>query len=522
MRVSRTWRDDRRNRGLPALLATAALAAAFAGVATHDGDGDHTAYASRHHERPDTVVTVGPSTVGHPIPSGFVGLSLEYSAVPWYTGTDAGAVNPVFEQLIRNLSPGQSPVLRIGGDSTDTTWVPTPGIPRPAGVSYSLSPTWLATTAALARDLRARMIMGIDLEAGVPALAAAEARAFVARFGPRALRAFEISNEAPRYNTIPWYRRGPGHLVYARRPSYDFGDFNREFATVAGRLPAGVPIAGPTLGGPGWMPYLEKFIASEPRLGLLTFHTYPFNRCFTPVNSPTYPSLSKLLSLDGSRGFAPAIEGYLATARRHRLPFRIDEMNSVACGGKRGISDTFASALWALDSTFEMARLGVSGVNFHMFPGASYILFSFRREGAGQWVARVMPEYYGLLMFAQAAPPGSRLLSTAVRGARTVRAWATRATGGTVRAVLINDDVHRRHVFLVRGLSSNARADVIRLSAPSVRANGGVTLGEQRFGLTRTGKLSEAPEAEPVGSSHGRLVVTLGPASAALLTVRRG
>ncbi len=519
MRASRTRRDDRRARGLPALISTALLVAVFAGVAAYNSEGDHTAYASRHHQQADTVVTIGHDTVGHPIPSGFVGLSLEYSAVPWYTGTNAEAVNPVFEQLIRNLAPGQSPVLRIGGNSTDTTWVPTPGITRPAGVSYSLSPTWLATTAALARDLRARLIMGIDLEAGVPALAVAEARAFVARFG-RTLRAFEISNEAPRYNTIPWYHRGPGQLVYARRPSYDFDAFNREFATVARRLPTGVPIAGPTLGGPGWMTNLEQFIDGEPRLGLITYHTYPFNRCRTPLDSPTYPSLPKLLSPTGSRGFAPAIRGYVAIARRHHLPFRIGEINSVACGGKTGVSDTFASALWALDSTFELARAGVSGVNFHMFPGAKYVLFSFRLQH-GQLVAQVRPEYYGLLMFTQAAPPGSRLVRTAVRGASAVRAWATRANGGTVRVVLINDDLHRRHVFLVRGFSGEGRGDVIRLTAPSAHATGGVTLGEQRFGLTSTGKLG-APEREPVGSSPGRYVVSLGPASAALLTVPRG
>jgi hypothetical protein len=365
------------------------------------------------------------------------------------------------------------------------------------------------------------MIMGIDLEAGVPALAVAEARALKARLGSRALRAFEISNEAPRYPNIPWYHRGPGEPVLARPPSYDFGAFNREFMTVARRLPPGVPIAGPTLGGPGWMTNLEQFIDGEQRLGLVTFHTYPFNRCFTPLNSPTYPSLRKLLSVTGSRGFAPAIRGYLEIARRHHLPFRIDEINSVACGGKTGVSDTFASALWALDATFEMARLGVSGVNFHMFPGAKYILFSFRQD-KGQWVAEVRPEYYGLLMFAQAAPAGAQLLSTTVRGGPAVRAWATRGVGGTVRVVLINDDLRKRHVFLVRGFPRSASGEVIRLTASSARATGGVSIGEQSFGPTRTGRLSAPPEPEPVAASHGRYALTLGPASAALLTIPRG
>lgn len=490
----------------------------LAGFVGYDGGHGHTAYAERHREPADTVVTVTDTTVGPPIPSGFVGLSIEYPALRWYTGTAPNAVNPAFEQLIRNLAPGQAPVLRIGGDSTDTTWVPTPGIAQPGGVRTSLSAGWLATAKTLADDLHARLIMGIDLEAGVPALAVAEARAFLKQLGPRALRAFEISNEAPRYNNIPWYNRGPGKPVLARPPSYGFDDFSREFAGVARQLPPGVPIAGPTLGGPEWMAHLGQFIASEPRLGLVTFHLYPFNRCFTPVNSPTYPSIPKLLSDAGSRGFAPQVSQYLRIARGHGLPFRVDEINSVACGGKRGISDTFAAALWALDSTFELARIGVSGVNFHEFPGAWYILFSFRRPD-GQWVARVYPEYYGLMLFAQAAPPGSRLLQTAVDGAPTVRAWTTRATDGTRRVVLINDDLRARHVFLVRGLPPGARAEVIRLLAPSVHATGGVTLGEQRFGLTRTGKLSAPPEQEPISSDGGNYEITLGPTSAAMLTV---
>jgi hypothetical protein len=500
------------------LLVTALLAGIIGGLVAYNGNGGHTAYADRHHERPDTVVTVGDATVGHPIPSGFVGLSIEYPALSWYTGRDPNAVNPVFEQLIRNLAPGQAPVLRIGGDSTDTTWVPTPGVAQPGGVLTSLTARWLATAKKLADDLHARLIMGINLEAGVQALAVAEGRALLRSLGPGALRAFEISNEAPRYNNIPWYHRAPGEPVLARPPSYGFTAFNREFAGVAGRLPPSVPVAGPTLGGPEWMAHLSRFIAGKPRLGLITFHLYPFNRCFTPLNSPTYPSIPKLLSAAGSRGFAPQLSQYVAIARRHGLPFRVDEINSVACGGKRGISNTFAAALWALDSTFELARLGVSGVNFHQFPGAWYILFSFRRPG-GRWVARVYPEYYGLMLFAQAAPPRSRLLRTTIHGSRWARAWTTRAPDGTVRVVLINDDLHKRHVFLVRGLAPGAHGEVIRLLAPGVRATGDVTLGEQRFGPTRTGQLSAPPEQEPVASDRGRYEIALGPTSAAMLTV---
>ena len=51
-------------------------------------------------------------------------------------------------------------------------------------------------------------------------------------------------------------------------------------------------------------------------------------------------------------------------------------MNAVSCGGVRGVSDTFASALWALDTLFEFSRVGVDGVNFHTVPNTINELIS--------------------------------------------------------------------------------------------------------------------------------------------------
>lgn len=75
------------------------------------------------------------------------------------------------------------------------------------------------------------------------------------------------------------------------------------------------------------------------------------------------------------------------------------------------MSDTFASALWVLDTLFNMARVGVDGVNIHTFRKAVYQPFSFTHSRGG-WRAHVEPMYYGMLMFARAAPTGSRLLPT--------------------------------------------------------------------------------------------------------------
>ena len=56
---------------------------------------------------PTTVLTVGPPATSRPIPPGFLGLSLEYVAIPAYAGTNPASVDPVFVQLIRHLAGGQ-------------------------------------------------------------------------------------------------------------------------------------------------------------------------------------------------------------------------------------------------------------------------------------------------------------------------------------------------------------------------------------------------------------------------------
>ena len=120
-------------------------------------------------------------------------------------------------QLLRNLDPGQAPVLRIGGDSTDGTWWPIRGVIPPGGINYGLTNGWMRTTQALAADLGAKLILGINLAAGRPALAAAEGRALRPGDRPRATStALEIGNEPDLYGAFPWYADRRGHVYFAR------------------------------------------------------------------------------------------------------------------------------------------------------------------------------------------------------------------------------------------------------------------------------------------------------------------
>jgi Glycosyl hydrolase family 79 C-terminal beta domain len=463
------------------------------------------------------VPTAGEFAHGPAIPSGFLGLSLEYSAIEAYAGDDPTAIDPVFEQLIRNLTPGQRPVLRIGGDSTDWTWWPVAGLAPAPGITFTITPQWLMVTRALSAGLGARLILGINLAADNRTLAAAEARALLGGIGSGYVQALEIGNEPELYGAFAWYRTPDGRIVTARPPGYDFTAFTRDFTSFGDALPR-VALAGPAISGTGWFPDLSQFAGAEPALKLLTVHRYPLQNCFSGPGLSRYPTIGHLLSNAVSTGLANALAPYATVAHQHGLPMRIDELNSVSCGAEPRVSDTFAAALWALDALFELAHAGVDGVNIHTFPGAGYELFKLSRLD-GHWRAAVAPEYYGLVMFAQAAPPGSRLVRIgSAKG--PVKIWATRAPSGQVRIVMINKDPLRAHVVSLQSGAVTGTASLERLQAPNPAASTSVTLGGQSFGSeTGTGSLPQPSRTAVHRSAGHAYVVSLPAASAALLTL---
>jgi hypothetical protein len=503
----------RRHR-LPA-AATAALVLVVAIVALAGGSSPNKPQAL---PRNAQLLLVGPPAPVQPIRPGFLGLSFEYRAIEPYAGTDPASVDPVFVQLIRNLTPGQTPVVRIGGDTTDWTWWPVPGMSTPPGVKITLTPRWLAITRALAETLKARLILGVNLETDSQAVAAAEAHAFLGGIGRRYIEALEPGNEPELYGIFTYYLASDGGDVYGRPRDYDIAGVSRDFSRIERVLPA--PVAGPTIGAPKWFAQLGTFLSDGPRVSLITLHRYPLQLCFTSPRLSNYPTIAHLLDTQSSFGRADSVIPEVALAHARHLQLRVDEMNTISCGWAPRVGFSFAGALWAVNALFAMADVGVDGVNIHSFPRSSSTLFGFTRKN-GSWRATVEPEYYGLLLFAQAAPPGSQILSLSGRAATNVRAWATRAPDGTIRVVLINDGATRSVTIAVRSTRADATegaATVEALEAPGLASSRGVTLGGASFGpSTTTGYI--APQTTRLPPTRGDYVVAVHPASAALITL---
>lgn len=462
-----------------------------------------------------TVVRIGSPLKTSPIAPGFVGLALEYPSAAKLAGGSARTINPVFEQLVRNLAPGQRPVIRIGGQSADRTWWPDRRIRRTPGLTFALGRSWIAAIARVTHDLNAELMLGINLEADNPRLAGVEARALVNGIGGRFIRSLQIGNEPSLYSSFPYYRTSSGQHIFSRALTWGVPDYLGQYRVIRQALPR-VPLSGPDLGDAYWMGQLDGILRAEPRIFEVTFHRYAGNRCYGLPRTQYYASVANLLGRADSEGLAASIAPYVGIANAHGDGLRVDELNTEACGGKAGVSDTFASALWMLDALFAMAGAGADGVNIQTYPSASYRLFSFVRRHH-RWSARVLPDYYGLLMFAQAAPPGAELLHIWGRVADPLRVWATRA-GATTRVMLINDSESASYRFRV--LAPRGVASVTRLQAPSAFARGHVSLGGESFGArTTTGLLEGASTLTQVRSRHGAYTLRLSPASAALLTI---
>ncbi len=462
------------------------------------------------------VLAVGRELPGSPIEPGFVGLSIEYDALPAYMG--ASGLDPVFIQLVRNLNPGQDPVLRIGGDSADFTWVPASGMQQPPGVLYTLTPAWLRAFGALVRALHARVILGVDLEADNPDIAQVEARALISAAGRSSVEALEVGNEPDRYPSAPWYFTPSGIGVPGRTPAYRLDSYAVDYQRWGQALPA-LALAGPATGAASWMGELQQFVTAAARLGLVTVHRYPLQTCFMAPGTPGYPTIARLLAPAASAGLADSVAQAVVVAHTHRVPLRVDELNTISCRGAPGVSNTFASALWMLDTLFNMARVGVDGVNVHTLPDSEY--HPFERTSAGGLSAwTVDPIYYGMLMFTQAAPPGSRLLSLSGSAGRRVRVWAARTLGGRIHVVLINENARGSRYIALRIDGARGPGTLSRLTAPSIAATGQVTIGGRSFGpRTATGRLVGKARVLAVAPVGGVYMVRLPPASAAMLVL---
>jgi hypothetical protein len=435
-------------------------------------------------------IQIEPQIVVSPLAADFLGFGYETSAVAregFFSPTNVHLVN-----LYRTLSPHG--LVRIGGNVSDHAQFVSDGTPA-ARSEKDVTIINQAVLDDLGKFLRAtgwKAMWGLNLATDSKTAAVREAQAVRAALGDR-LQSFEIGNEVDLH---------PGAKHYT-----NYFAAYQEYKTAIRRALPDAVFSGPDVANN--TQWAIDFAATEAKdMKLLTHHYYR-----TGAMRPD-ATIATLLAPD--LAWEKTLQKLQAANARYGVPFRINEVNSFYGGGKAGVSDTFASALWCLDYLFLLAAHGGNGVNLetdvNQLGWVSHYSPIFR-DATGQLIAR--PEYYGMLAFALAGN-GDLIQLTASQTDINLRAYATK-NADEVWVVLVNKDLARAANVEISLPENHSTAAIYRLTAPAITSRDQVTLGGAA--VSPEGAWTPA-ETEKAVVKNGVAFLTVPSASAALVRLR--
>jgi hypothetical protein len=268
--------------------------------------------------------------------------------------------------------------LRIGGNAVDDPKVPVPG---EADIDRLF---------AFARAADVKVIYSFRLKHGDPALAARLAAYISSRYADR-LDYFCIGNEPDHY--LKTY----GEFLAAFRPQY---------AAVIAAAPR-ARLEGPA--GADWS-YLLDFAREffpQGHVRMASSHSYPLGAGREAEKDPA-AARKRFLGKAVTKEYEKIYHDTCQPLATLGIPFRMEETNSCWDGGAKGSSDTYASALWALDYLNWWAAHGIVGLNFHTgdtvngVPPMAANYAAFVHEGPERTLT-LRPLAYALLAFSQSA-----------------------------------------------------------------------------------------------------------------------
>lgn len=445
-------------------------------------------------------------TPGIAVPQNFLGMSYEWGDSAWVMGWPSVKNNTIYRQLLKNLMAGHDApmIIRIGGGTTDTTTWPTD--PTNSG---------FPAYASLATDMNVHFVFGVNLAADNVDMATAQAQFYVSQMPVGTVDAIEIGNEPDdyQYNGI--------------RPStYTINDFLREFGEWRQNIQPVLPSSTHFM-GPSWgilrtlVQHLPDYEAQEAATtSIISHHVYAGNQ----DNGETFPN-DYLLTPSASTAGPASVANYAALAHSRGQLFRVGEANSIDRGGVPGVSDTFESALWAVDWMFEFTNDGIDGINWHGMTGCTYCALTLKvinngPHGHDYSLTKVNPLYYGMLFFQKATGNHAKLLPVKLQTDSNIKVWATIDQSNTVYVVILNKDEAFAGNFGVN-LPGYSDAQVIRMTAPSYQSSSGITIGGQTFDGSTDGNLVGAASNETIQPQNGTYNVNLQPTSAVLLVLKK-
>jgi hypothetical protein len=475
------------------------------------------------------TLTLDTAHPGPTIPANFIGLSYETQQLS--DPTIFSAANTGLIAQFRALTPHG--VLRLGGNTSDYGfWKPTPTsqmpprTPRPYKVgdpppdmSYAVTPDAVHHLKAFLDATGWTCLYGINFGINTPALGAEEV-AFVTRTLGTRLGYIQIGNEADRFGSTI---RDP---KITGKP-WNADTFLDEWLPFANAILAKVPTA--KFGMPDvasnaeWFSVIGTRLANDPirlHIAAMTHHYYIGG----PPSNPAM-TIAKILTPD-PRVLRDAHTVQAAAAKLH-TQYRMTEGNTCYRGGKPGVSDVFASALWAADYLLLLASLGYSGVNLHggdgqmvanslggKLPGDDVVLAEHGDPAThphpyytpiahigAEYIAE--PVFYGM-KFAGMFAGATMLPITFNPGPVNATAYAAKRPNGKVLLAIINKDA----ASVIEAFVPNSHSAVMkRLSSTSLSSRTAILDGSPK---------SNTVKVVPLGLPENKLHIVLPPSTAAL------
>jgi hypothetical protein len=432
-------------------------------------------------------------TLGEIAPD-FLGLGYEISSVARTGLLSAG--NTAYVQYVKSL--GRRGVIRIGGNTSDYSSYSKNGPPVSSPKATVVDDSVIRDLAGFLDATGWQLIWGLNLGSGNMENAIQEAQAVIDSTKNRLL-AIEIGNEPD------LFAGGVAH----RPKGYAYSDYLREFrdykTALRARFP-NVPFAGPDVAG--HTDWVAQFASDEGAdVKLLTHHYYAEG----PPQNPA-STIEKLLQADDK--LIHILDQCESASRQSNLPYRICETNSCFGGGKPGVSDTLASALWGLDFLFTIAAANSAGTNIETGVNQLGFISSYSPIGddeQGHYTAK--PIYYAMLAFAQASH-GAKVAVEYDAAGMNLKAYGVKDPAGRLYITIINKEPLSDALISVAMPWQSGRGTVTRLTGPSLDSKTGVVLGGAA--VSSDGKWSHAHQ-EHVPVRGGGCRIHLPAASAAIL-----
>jgi hypothetical protein len=405
------------------------------------------------------TVAVSTQSPGVAIPSDFLGLSIETGNLR----TNAAGVNGyMFDstntQLVALFTNLGIQNLRIGGTSVDTN----------NGVILQYTPTNQDIDALFrfAKAAGVKVIFSLRLENGNPAVDAAIAGYTWSNYN-QYLTAFAIGNEPDVYGT------GDPQIT-------NFSSYLAKWTTFATAITNAVPGAkfgGPDGAGTSYVPGFANGEIGSPMVTWIFSHFYVGG---SSVGLTPQQIIAGMLSSSWDSSSYPShFSATQAVANEDGFPFRSTEFNSYVAGypGVAGGNNTFASALYAVDSAHWEAAHGCNGVNFHTFLGKYNATVTYDANGNYQ----IFPIGYGIKAYDVGSHGSNMPLALTNAAGLNLTAYAV-GSGTNLYVTIVNKEngTNARDAsvtILTQGFVAGS-VQAMYLTAPGgVGATNNVTLG---------------------------------------------